>query len=611
MAGRQETASRTPASIKTARRLMEVIDALRQEIAALIPVLKTEETAHHWLVKAKFVLAEADVPFAMLEAFGFALHLAMFTPSLTGVTSVDRLVRQRKSRETPEERVALAALAASKFRLLRLLARQTSELIFAEDMTTGEFLTLIDEDIPASAAGTIMFVRLCALPDGLSSVAGPRTPLDKSALDIVLAFARPGKGLNNSARAAATLYKHLVRNGGPRIKGMNALPPVEEESAEDSVQREEDCEIERLAKSWASLGPGAEPCAASVFEARRLTSSLHLTRALEACVAARDRRETVLAEAWSRLAYIQMETYHRRAVAGTGAEKAPLDVIGGAIDRAIASRSFPLKARDLFNDLRQRLMASNASAARSVEGKGAAGEELARVLKLIQALRAKTVDQGCTEQEALASAAKVAELLDRYGLSLSEIEMRHQACEGVGIDTGRRRRVSLDECVTTIALFCDCKVWSEKSAGGEIRYVYFGLPADVQAAHYLYDLIDVTFEAETARFRRGAVHASAETGARRASVNSFQVGLSTGICMKLKALKTERDAANLRSSGRDLVPVKSSVIEDELEKLGLAFERKAQSRKRRVVSDAYEAGREAGRKFEMRAGLESTRDRAA
>ena len=38
-------------------------------------------------------------------------------------------------------------------------------------------------------------------------------------------------------------------------------------------------------------------------------------------------------------------------------------------------------------------------------------------LKLrIQALRAKTIDNGCTEDEALSAAAKVAELLDRYDL---------------------------------------------------------------------------------------------------------------------------------------------------------------------------------------------------
>jgi len=44
-------------------------------------------------------------------------------------------------------------------------------------------------------------------------------------------------------------------------------------------------------------------------------------------------------------------------------------------------------------------------------------------LKLrIQALRAKTIDNGCTEEEALSAAAKVAELLDRHDLSLTDVE---------------------------------------------------------------------------------------------------------------------------------------------------------------------------------------------
>ena len=42
----------------------------------------------------------------------------------------------------------------------------------------------------------------------------------------------------------------------------------------------------------------------------------------------------------------------------------------------------------------------------------------------IQTLRAKTIDNGCTEGEALAAAAKVSELLDRYELSLTDVEIR-------------------------------------------------------------------------------------------------------------------------------------------------------------------------------------------
>ena len=42
----------------------------------------------------------------------------------------------------------------------------------------------------------------------------------------------------------------------------------------------------------------------------------------------------------------------------------------------------------------------------------------------IQSLRAKTIENGCTEDEALSAAAKVAELLDRHDLSLSDVELR-------------------------------------------------------------------------------------------------------------------------------------------------------------------------------------------
>src|SRR6187401_3437396 len=52
-----------------------------------------------------------------------------------------------------------------------------------------------------------------------------------------------------------------------------------------------------------------------------------------------------------------------------------------------------------------------------------------RLRTRIQGLRSKTTDNGCTEAEALLAAAKVAELLDRYDLSLTDIEIRDAACE--------------------------------------------------------------------------------------------------------------------------------------------------------------------------------------
>ena len=48
-----------------------------------------------------------------------------------------------------------------------------------------------------------------------------------------------------------------------------------------------------------------------------------------------------------------------------------------------------------------------------------------RLKTRLQGLRSKTTDNGCTEAEALLAAAKVAELLDRYDLSLTDVEIRN------------------------------------------------------------------------------------------------------------------------------------------------------------------------------------------
>jgi hypothetical protein len=93
-------------------------------------------------------------------------------------------------------------------------------------------------------------------------------------------------------------------------------------------------------------------------------------------------------------------------------------------------------------------------------------------------------------------------------------------------------------------------------------------------------------------------------GEKRSAVNSFQVGLARGVSVKLETLKAERNAAVFNSTGRDLVPIKTSVIDEEFENLGLSLYAKNVSSRRRVLADAYEAGRAAGRKFEVRAGIE-------
>ena len=578
-----------------AERLQELIVAFGVEAMTFVAQPKVEETVLQWLGRATLDPDDPNSDDVLAEALMFALELATFTPSLSGATAVDRLIRQHKS-VGRDELAALEALKQASFRLLRIKSIGRDGLVLVEDLATGKALSMLDRDIPMIATGMALAARLCPLPSGLFISLGPLTPLDEAALEVALGFLRPGKGLNNPQRCAAAVYRHVVRHGAPRIPGLNIFPELEDAA---SVVDPEDSELDLLAHAWAKLSSGVEPDSGGMNAARSLTSLQSLIEALASSVKARRDGRIRLADAYSRLASIQMETMQRRAAAGFRGDDAPLDRVAEAIDRAIVETMLTIEVRNLFNDLRRLLLATAGARAKIGD------EDLARVIQRIQALRAKTVDQGCTEQEALASANKVAELLDRYGLSLSEIELRRQVCEGIGIDTERRRRGAFDSCVPGIASFCDCKVWTETTATGSIRYIFFGLPADVEAAHFLYDLIDVTFTTETAQFKTGAIYGRLDPDERRKAINSFQIGLSHGIVGKLKSMKAKRDAANKTSSGRDLVPLKTSVIDDELAKLGLSFEAKTRGRRKRVLVDAYEAGHVAGRRFEVRAGVET------
>ena len=225
-------------------------------------------------------------------------------------------------------------------------------------------------------------------------------------------------------------------------------------------------------------------------------------------------------------------------------------------------------------------------------------------MQRIRGLRAKTVEQGCTEQEAMAAAEKVAELLDRYGLSLSELDLRKQKCEGIGVETGRKRRGPIDDCIGTVAAFFECKVWAETNHDGTIRYIFFGMPGDVQASAYLYDLIVQAFASETAVFQRGEYYGSLDSSPRRSATTSFHTGLAHGIIGKLQTLRAARDAARDQTGGRGLVPVKRSILDEEMEQLGLSL-RSVQAPRRHIIRDAYGAGKEAGEKFEYRAGIEA------
>lgn len=230
--------------------------------------------------------------------------------------------------------------------------------------------------------------------------------------------------------------------------------------------------------------------------------------------------------------------------------------------------------------------------------------DLDKLKTRLQALRAKTIANGCTEAEALAAAAKVAELLDRHDLSLSDLEIRDEQCAQSAIATNRKQRQPISACVPAIAEYCDCKVWREKDEHG-IRYVFFGLRPSLEMAHYVYDVIAVAMQTawmDYARSQRFIRYGQDEKG-------SFLFGMAVSIADKLAAMKVERDNANRAGSGRDLVVVRHAIVESEFARLDLALRRGRASGKK-VAAGAFEAGHQAGQSLALHSGIGAGRTKA-
>ncbi|MBV8613061.1 MAG: DUF2786 domain-containing protein [Acetobacteraceae bacterium] len=566
----------------------DAMAGLLLEAARFVAPDRVEALAWGWLARAE--PSQTDPGREVLQAadaLGMAMDLALFTPSAGGATAFDRLARARHP-GGPSEAAALEALRRAQFRLLRVEA-VSGEGARLRDLASGEELAVLDETIPAEAVGVALVGRVAPLGDGRHAFAGGVIPLDEAALGVAMGFVRPGagRGLVNPQRCAEAVYRHVLRHGTLEIPGLNRPP---EDEADELL--EEGGALDQLAQRWAEPGAAHDP--EDIQFVREQTSLDGVLDLLASVAHTREHGLGALSGGYAAIALLQLETLHRRSVAGSGA--VGLDTVAAAVNAAIAAGEMPEAARTVFSELRGRLGAAPS-------GAGAKDAELDRLIGRIQALRAKTVEQGCTEQEALAAAEKVAELLDRYGLSLSELDLKRQACEGAAVETQRRRTGPVDDCVPTVAAFFDCRVWAETSASGTLRHVFFGLPADVAAARYLYDLVERAFETETARFRAGPDYAEAPTRLRRTLTNSFQIGLGRGVTAKLHSLREAREAALRASSGRDLVVAKADVVEEELAKLGLHLRARSRTGGRRVLRDAFEAGHEAGLGFEYTPGV--------
>ena len=239
-----------------------------------------------------------------------AMDIALFTPSAGGATAFDRLARAGRP-NGPGEAEALEIIRRAQLRVLRVETVRGNDTVQLRDVVSGEGVHVLDASIPRDAVGVVLLGRLAAVGEGGHVFVSGITPLDPAALEIAMGFVRPGaeRGLLNPHRCAEAVYRHVLRHGTLEIPGLNR--PLEDEDDE-----QEGGPLDQLAARWAE--PGASHLPEDIQFVREHTSLGGIVDLLAASAHTRAHGLGALSGAYAAIALLQLETLHRRALAGRG-----------------------------------------------------------------------------------------------------------------------------------------------------------------------------------------------------------------------------------------------------------------------------------------------------
>jgi len=227
--------------------------------------------------------------------------------------------------------------------------------------------------------------------------------------------------------------------------------------------------------------------------------------------------------------------------------------------------------------------------------------DLDKIRAKLRALRAKTVENGCTEEEAVAAAEKMAELLSKHDLTEEDL----QAADYRQHEVPLGRRGPLDPVWFAVATFADCRGWYVRR-GRQVTFCFFGRPQDTLVAEYVYDVMKGHCAGALADFRKSPLYLRRRTSKTRAdAVRAFQEGLAEPLIRKLLDGLYRRHAPGSPSIGRQLVRAVQGQLEVMMGRHGvkLGNSRPIKEADGRFKEDAQRQGQQAGAAVDVHAGV--------
>lgn len=212
-----------------------------------------------------------------------------------------------------------------------------------------------------------------------------------------------------------------------------------------------------------------------------------------------------------------------------------------------------------------------------------------KIAARIKALLAKSVENGATEEEALAAMQKARELMDKYGITPAALEAEAETIRTANVKRdGWGTFIIKDRIASNVAIYTDCKLWITP----EKKFAILGSETDRLFCEWLLDSLDQYIRRACVEFIKAQPKL---TGNRWDHEKAFCIGAIKRINARLTALIAERRRSVKTSDGKSLVIVKSQLVESAFAKLGMRLGNSKNS-VRYKRNDAYAAGESAGNK---------------
>lgn len=250
--------------------------------------------------------------------------------------------------------------------------------------------------------------------------------------------------------------------------------------------------------------------------------------------------------------------------------------------------------------------------------------EKEKMIKRIQKLLTLSRDKGATEAEAKNAAGQARKLMNKYDLSLSEVDIKKSEIGEAAINTGTvRPKFWMKTLGVAVANAFDCRIFGR----GYAHIVFLGTKVDVEVASYVYEYLFFTMSALIERRRLWFLRERKKVKEHfvlyseapvhldpRSYLKGYAFGLVIAVDDTLSKQKAERERAFEKreeeappstGTGKDLIVLKMALVDRVYDKL-MKGTKKRSSYRPKMSEAAFNDGKRDGKNIKINPALKDT-----